>query len=59
MAQNVYGVMAFPGGRQSNWAAQREAADRAFVHMVSGNYFTVLGAQPMMGRLFLPDGVGR
>ena len=35
-----------------------EAADRSFVHMVSGNYFTVLGAQPMMGRLFLP-GEGR
>ena len=32
-----------------------EAADRTHVHVVSGNYFTVLGVQPMMGRLFLPD----
>jgi predicted permease len=32
-----------------------EAAERTYVHMVSGNYFTVLGAQPMMGRLFLPN----
>jgi predicted permease len=37
---------------------QGEAAERTFVHVVSGNYFTVLGAQPMMGRLFLP-GEGR
>jgi predicted permease len=34
---------------------QGEAAERTYVHAVSGNYFTVLGAQPMMGRLFLPN----
>jgi predicted permease len=31
-----------------------EAAERIYVHMVSGNYFAVLGAQPMLGRLFMP-----
>ena len=37
---------------------QGEGGERTHVHVVSGNYFTVLGAQPMMGRLFLP-GEGR
>jgi hypothetical protein len=38
---------------------QGEAAERTYVHVVSGNYFTVLGAQPMMGRLFLPGKAGQ
>jgi hypothetical protein len=30
-------------------------AERTYVHAASGNYFTVLGAQPFLGRLFLPN----
>ena len=54
MARTFSGVMAY---LESAVQLSRpgEAADRTFVHMVSGNYFTVLGAQPMMGRLFLPN----
>jgi predicted permease len=28
--------------------------ERAWVHAASGNYFSVLGVQPLLGRLFLP-----
>jgi predicted permease len=30
--------------------------ERAWVHVVSDNYFSVLGVQPLHGRLFLPTG---
>ena len=54
MARAFSGVMAYlESAVQLSRAG--EAADRTFVHMVSGNYFTVLGAQPMLGRLFLPN----
>ncbi len=54
MAGTFSGVMAY---LESAVQLSRtgEVANRTFVHMVSGNYFTVLGAQPMLGRLFLPD----
>ncbi len=54
MAKAFSGIMAYLESAVQ-MSRQGEAADRTFVHVVSGNYFTVLGAQPMMGRLFLPD----
>ena len=54
MARTFSGVMAYLESAVQLGRAG-EAADRTFVHMVSGNYFTVLGARPMMGRLFLPN----
>lgn len=54
MKKAYSGVMAY---LQSSvqLAREGESAERTFVHAVSGNYFMVLGAQPMMGRLFLPN----
>ncbi len=54
MAKAFSGIMAY---LESSVQMSRpgEAAERTYVHVVSGNYFTVLGAQPMLGRLFLPD----
>jgi predicted permease len=57
IAQAFSGIMAYLE-QAVQMSRQGEAAERTFVHVVSGNYFTVLGAQPMMGRLFLP-GEGR
>jgi predicted permease len=54
MAKAFSGIMAYLES-SVQMSRQGEAADRTYVHVVSGNYFTVLGAQPMMGRLFLPD----
>ena len=54
MARTFSGVMAYLESAVQ-LSRQGEGADRTYVHMVSGNYFTVLGAQPMMGRLFLPN----
>jgi len=54
MAKAFSGIMAYLESAVQ-MSRQGEAADRTYVHVVSGNYFTVLGAQPMMGRLFLPD----
>jgi predicted permease len=54
MAQTFSGIMAYLESAVQ-MSRPGEAADRTYVHMVSGNYFRVLGAQPMMGRLFLPD----
>ena len=54
MAKAYSGIMAYLESAVQI-SRQGEAAERTYVHMVSGNYFAVLGAQPMMGRLFLPD----
>jgi predicted permease len=54
MAKAFSGIMAYLESAVQ-MSRQGEAAERAYVHVVSGNYFVVLGAQPMMGRLFLPD----
>ena len=54
MAKAFSGIMAYLESAVQ-MSRQGEAAERTYVHMVSGNYFTVLGAQPMMGRLFLPN----
>ena len=54
MARAFSGVMAYLESAVQ-MSRQGEAAERTYAHMVSGNYFAVLGAQPMMGRLFLPN----
>jgi predicted permease len=54
MAKAFSGIMAYLESAVQ-MSRQGEAAERTYVHVVSGNYFTVLGAQPMMGRLFLPN----
>ena len=54
MAKAFSGIMAYLESAVQ-MSRPGEAADRTYVHLVSGNYFTVLGAQPMLGRLFLPD----
>jgi len=54
MAKAFSGIMAYLESAVQ-MSRQGDAAERTYVHMVSGNYFTVLGAQPMLGRLFLPN----
>jgi predicted permease len=54
MAKTFSGIMAYLESAVQ-MSRTGESAERTYVHVVSGNYFTVLGAQPMMGRLFLPD----
>jgi len=54
MAKAFSGVMAYLESAVQ-MSRHGEPAERTYVHVVSGNYFTVLGAQPMMGRLFLPN----
>ena len=54
MAKAYSGIMAYQESAVQ-MSRQGEAAERTYVHMVSGNYFTVLGAQPMLGRLFMPN----
>jgi predicted permease len=57
MAKAYSGIMAYLESAVQ-MSRPGDTASRTYVHVVSGNYFTVLGAQPMMGRLFLP-GEGR
>jgi predicted permease len=54
MARAFSGIMTYLESAV-HMSRQGEATERTYVHMVSGNYFAVLGAQPMMGRLFLPN----
>jgi len=54
MAKAFSGIMAYMESAVQ-MSRQGEAAERTYVHAVSGNYFAVLGAQPMLGRLFLPN----
>jgi len=57
MARAFSGIMAYLESAVQ-LSRRGEGGERTHVHVVSGNYFTVLGAQPMLGRLFLP-GEGR
>ena len=54
MAKTFSGVMAYME-TPVHLSRSGEATERTYVHMVSGNYFVVLGAKPMLGRLFLPN----
>lgn len=54
MAKAFSGIMAYLESAVQ-MSRQGEAAERTYVHVVSGNYFAVLGAQPFLGRLFLPN----
>ena len=54
MTKAFSGIMAYLESAVQ-MSRQGESAERTYVHVVSGNYFTVLGAQPAMGRLFLPN----
>jgi len=51
MAKTFSGIMAYME-TPIHLSRTDESTERTFIHMVSGNYFTVLGVQPMMGRLF-------
>ena len=53
MTKAYSGIMAYMDSAVQ-LSRQGEAAERTFVQVTSGNYFAVLGAQPEMGRLFLP-----
>jgi predicted permease len=54
MAKTFSGIMAYME-TPIHLSRMGESTERTFIHLVSGNYFTVLGAQPMLGRLFLPN----
>jgi predicted permease len=53
MAKTFSGLMAYMDA-PVHLSRSGEAAERTFVHVVSDNYFAVLGVQPLHGRLFLP-----
>jgi macrolide transport system ATP-binding/permease protein len=50
----VFSEMAGFAFTQVNWSTGTES-EQIPVQVVSGNYFTVLGAQPAIGRTFLPE----
>jgi hypothetical protein len=54
MAKAFSGIMAYMQ-TPIHLSRAGESTERTYVDMVSGNYFTVLGAQPIMGRLFLSN----
>lgn len=53
MAKTFSGLMAYTE-TPVHLSRSGEVTARTFVHVVSGNYFAVLGVQPLQGRLFLP-----
>jgi predicted permease len=53
MAQTFAGLMAY-SETPVHLSRTGEVTARTWVHVASDNYFTVLGAQPLHGRLFLP-----
>ena len=53
MAKPFSGLMAYME-TPVHLSRSGEATARTWVHAVSNNYFTVLGVQPLHGRLFLP-----
>jgi predicted permease len=54
MAKTFSGVMAYME-TPVHLSRAGEATERAWIHLASDNYFSVLGAQPLLGRLFLPS----
>lgn len=58
--QNYQALSAFRSGESrvsvsGGQAQSGESAQRASSHLVSGNYFTVLGVNPFLGRMLTPD----
>ncbi len=53
MAKTFSGLMAYMEA-PVHLSRSGEVTARTFVHVVSDNYFSVLGVQPLHGRLFLP-----
>ena len=53
MAKTFSGLMAYMEA-PVHLSRSGEATARTWVHVVSNNYFSVLGVQPLHGRLFLP-----
>src|SRR4030095_2328684 len=58
--QNYQGLSAFRSGESrisvsGGQTQSGEAAQRASSHLVSGNYFTVLGAHAFLGRVLMPE----
>ncbi len=53
MAKTFSGLMAYME-TPVHLSRAGEVTARTWVHVVSGNYFAVLGVQPLQGRLFLP-----
>jgi len=55
LSQAFSGLMAY-WERPVHLSRTQQVTERAWVHVVSDNYFAVLGVQPLHGRLFLPKG---
>src|SRR5258706_4181668 len=55
----VYAYSLFPRAMSLAGAGAESASERIFATLITGNYFTVLGAVPAAGRLFAIDGTGR
>ncbi len=54
--QGVSAYASFPTGVSVRLASSNSgSASQAMSHLVSGNFFSVLGAEPMMGRTFSPS----
>jgi putative ABC transport system permease protein len=54
LSQSFSGMMAY-NEQAVHLSRTNESTERAWIHMVSNNYFSVLGIQPLHGRLFLPS----
>ncbi|KPK44252.1 MAG: hypothetical protein AMJ65_03565 [Phycisphaerae bacterium SG8_4] len=54
LSQAFSGLMAY-GEQPVHLSRTHQVTERAWVHVVSDNYFSVLGVQPLHGRLFLPQ----
>ena len=55
LSQAFSGLMAY-WERPVHLSRTHQVTERTWVHVVSDNYFSVLGVQPLHGRLFLPNG---
>lgn len=54
LAHSLSGIMAFTE-QPVHLSRTNEVTEHTWVHLVSNNYFSVLGVQPMVGRFFLPS----
>ena len=54
MARAFSGLMAY-NEEAVHLSRSDQVTERTWLHVVSDNYFAVLGVQPLVGRLFLPD----